>query len=350
MTRPVDIKDVVAQLTLRIEALCAEFFPKGRFNGRYCQVGSLAGEAGQSLAIYLAGARRGHWKDYATGEYGDALDLVAQALFMGDKRQAVQWSLRWLGYDVGGAMAPRATRPGLGAMGPPRDTEGEAAQAEKDRKSAHGIWLAGREGEQLLGSPVDRYLRGRGIDLRALPRLPGAIRFHPDLWHRPTRRHWPAMVAAIADHHGRFLAVHRTWLQITADNVVKAPMPNKMVWPAYHGGFIRLARGCSGKSLAQASAGEELWISEGIEDGLTAALAAPELRIIAAVSLCNIGNLEVGRFKRLHLLLQNDSNPKTLAQRDQAVRALQQKGHEVFFHRPPAAVKDINELLTKGAA
>jgi hypothetical protein len=345
MTGPIDIKDIVRALTARIELLCAELFPRARFDRRYCQVGSVAGEPGQSLAVYLSGARQGRWADYATGEYGDALDLVAHTMFSGDKRQAVQWSLRWLGHAAAGP-APEPVRPAPRM----RDRAADAGEAEKNRKCAHAIWLAGRA--DLTDTPVARYLAGRGIDLARLARPPRAIRFHPDLWHRRSGRYWPAMVAAIVGADGKFLAVHRTWLERRADGSVgKAPVANnKMVWPGYAGGFIRLARGASGRPFKEAPEGEDLWIAEGIEDALTAAQAAPELRVIAGVALANIGGLEVGRFKRLHLLLQNDTNAGTLRQRDRAIAALQRRGHEVWLHRPPATVKDINELQQQGVA
>lgn len=340
----IDIKDIVAQLAARIDTLCAELFPRGRIDRRYCQVGSLAGEPGQSLVVYLAGARQGRWSDYATGEFGDALDLVAQVLFRGNKSGAVQWSLRWLGHDGASGTTPQRRAPS-----PAGDTERQA-QPEKDRKAAHAIWLAGVA--DLTGTPVARYLAGRGIELGRLARPPGAIRFHPELWHRNTQRHWPAMVSAIADHEGRFLAVHRTWLEVRNDGSVrKAPMErNKMVWPAYHGGFIRLARGVSGNPLRQAMPGERVFIAEGIEDGLTAALADPAARVLAAVSLANLANLVLPpAITRVAILAQNDSKRQAQAQLARGIAALQKRGLAVYVCRPPAAVKDLNDLI-RGAA
>lgn len=337
MTKPVDIKTIVDELTARIDSLCRQFFPADTIDGRYCipLCPWRSDRKPGSFVIYLSGARRGRWTDYATGEFGDALDLVAQTKFHGDKSEAVRWSLRWLGGAI--QETPRQSAPA-------RDRAAESDELEKFRKCAKAIWLAGRE--DLTDTPVDRYLAGRGVDLRRLARPPRAIRFHPDLWHRESKRYWPAMVAAICDASGKFLSVHRTWLERQRDGTVrKAPLErNKMCWPDYHGGFIRLARGASGKPIAQAPEGEDLWVSEGNEDGLTAAQAAHEHRIIAAVTITNIANLPLERFKRLHLLLQNDTNPKTLRQRATAIAGLQRKGHEVWLHKPPATFHDINEL------
>lgn len=56
----------------------AEFLlPNGKkASGEWC-VGSLVGEAGQSLKVRINGAKKGSWKDFNTGEGGDLIDLWA---------------------------------------------------------------------------------------------------------------------------------------------------------------------------------------------------------------------------------------------------------------------------------
>ncbi len=68
--------EIATMLAERIDAVVEYLLPNGvRHNNEWC-VGSMAGEAGQSLKIRLVGAKVGVWKDFASNESGgDLLDL-----------------------------------------------------------------------------------------------------------------------------------------------------------------------------------------------------------------------------------------------------------------------------------
>jgi hypothetical protein len=306
MNRPIDIKAIVDLLTARIEPLARELLPAGIREGHEYCIGSLAGEPGRSMKICLAGDKPGIWCDFASGETGDALDLVAQVLYRGDKKQAFAWARAWLGLE-GGRMATPATRPAAAA------TPGKAKGG--DRGKAFAMWLSAQE--RIQGTPVDRYLKGRGIDLALLGRQPRALRYHPRLGYYERDQndkpvctgYWPAMVAAIAGGDGQFLAVHRTYLQILRDGrVVKAPVPEpKRTYGRFAGGFIRLQRGASGKPIAEAPEGDDAVLLEGIENGLSVALACPEKRVLATISLANLANIVLPpAIKTLIIFCDND--------------------------------------------
>ncbi|TXH34046.1 MAG: hypothetical protein E6Q98_19935 [Rhodospirillaceae bacterium] len=142
------------------------------------------------------------------------------------------------------------------------------------------------------GTPVEAYLRGRGVDLDAIGGVPVTLRFHPALAHihkeTGQRSCWPAMVAAVQSPTGEIVAVHRTYLAPpdAAPRVTKAPkdrVPKSklMLGPCVTGG-TRLA-----------PAGEKLGVSEGIENGLVVmsalARAGNPLPVWAALTLGNIG-------------------------------------------------------------
>jgi twinkle protein len=57
--------------------VAAYLLPGGKKHGSEWKVGSASGEPGQSLSIRLSGAKAGVWKDFATGDGGDLLDLWA---------------------------------------------------------------------------------------------------------------------------------------------------------------------------------------------------------------------------------------------------------------------------------
>jgi hypothetical protein len=88
--------DIGQALAERIEALVRELLPNGTREGHEWRVGNLHGDRGFSLAVHLGGCKAGVWCDFATGERGDALDLVKAVLNV-DARKALAWSHRWLG-------------------------------------------------------------------------------------------------------------------------------------------------------------------------------------------------------------------------------------------------------------
>jgi hypothetical protein len=159
--------DITRRLANRITPLCAVLLPNGRREGAEWRCGSIYGEPGRSLGVRLSGAKAGMWKDFATDDAGDALDLVAAVLGLTTK-DALQWSRNWLG-DAAPPPRPRAT---LGVRPADRTAAVEIARQ---------IW---RETVSIAGTLGLRYLRDRRcIDVV----LPSTLRFHPRLFYGPKR-------------------------------------------------------------------------------------------------------------------------------------------------------------------
>ena len=347
--RLVEIGDVARMLNARADQLARDLLPGGKRIGAEWVCGGFHGEPGTRLSVRIRGAKTGVWSNFATGAAGDALDLVAQARFGGDKRQALAWARGWLGLEVGTGTAalPPAADPGPEDAARAQAAADEAAQA---RSNALRVWLSARQ--VLRDTPVERYLAGRGIALAELGRAPRAIRFHPALWHRNSARHWPAMVTAVTAPDGAFCTTHRTWLELRADGSVgKAPVdPEKAVMSGYRGAAIRLWRGASGRSWRNAGADEVLDVTEGIEDGLSVVMAAPECRVCAAVALPNIAALEPPPGVRtLRIWQQRDIKPAAIEGFRRAVAAQQAAGRTVLLPPMPEGVKDVNDLLRAAA-
>jgi twinkle protein len=70
-----NIGEVSEKLSHRADEIAIYLLPRGRKSGGYWKVGNIDGDAGDSLAIHLDGVKAGHWTDFATGEYGDLIDL-----------------------------------------------------------------------------------------------------------------------------------------------------------------------------------------------------------------------------------------------------------------------------------
>jgi hypothetical protein len=145
------------------------------------------------------------------------------------------------------------SRPGGWRTGPRATVGTDRFDPDAEAKTAFAkkIWAEGREA---AGTPVEHYLRTRGLTIDP----PATLRYHPGLKHGPTGLFLPAMVAAVTTWPSRaVVAVHRTF--ITATGTGKAPVTSpKMMLGRCAGGAVRLA-----------PAGEVLILAEGIETALS---------------------------------------------------------------------------------
>lgn len=91
--------DIEARLQDRIEEVCRHLFPNGKRVAGEFVVGSLAGEAGESLKINLTG-KLGVWKDFAGDRGGKSLmSLWLQVRNLPKFGAAVVEAKRWLGLE-----------------------------------------------------------------------------------------------------------------------------------------------------------------------------------------------------------------------------------------------------------
>lgn len=179
---------IAAALADRVDRLVFELLPGGRREGHEWRCGSLAGEAGHSLGVHLAGRKAGIWADFATGERGDALDLVAGALGLG-KADALRWSRQWLCLETGKAAVPRRCLP---------------AQPTPEPQPAADRWRhPWRPAVPIAGTLAAAYLAGRGLRFddpegRALRFAARRARKAPI---DERLEHHPALLAALCEIH-----------------------------------------------------------------------------------------------------------------------------------------------------
>ena len=201
----------------------------------------------------------------------------------------------------------------------------QRAEADKRAAQAKRLW---QEAQPIAGTVAATYLRGRGITCD----LPPALRFHPDAWHGPTARSYPAMVAAVQGLGAA--AVHRTYLR--ADGSGKADLdPPKAMLGAVSGGAVRLTDGPG-----------PLVVAEGIETALALAsgLLQRPATVWAALSTSGIRGLRLPTDPgRLTIAPDGDK-----AGRD-AAHALAERAHafgwQVAF-LDPGDGRDWNDILT----
>lgn len=237
------------------------------------------------------------------------------------------------GCDFADILAAAGISPG--SYTPPDPVEiarrGAQAKAEAEKRERQALAIC-REALPIHGTPAETYLRGRGITCP----LPSSLRFHPECWHGPSARRWPAMVA-LAEGSDR-AAVHRTYLGQDARS--KADLnPAKMMLGAVSGGAVRLSE-----------AEGPLVVAEGIETALSLAcgLLRGPATIWAALSASGIAGLRLPDHPhRLTVATDGDDAGRAAGNR-LAERAIA-LGWSVSLLPAPDG-RDWNDILTKKGA
>ena len=136
------------------------------------------------------------------------------------------------------------------------------------------------EGTPVAGTLAEVYLRSRGIS--AAP-PPDCLRFHPGVWHTPTKQDLPALLALATDiQTGAPLAVQATYLASDGKSKAKAEKKDqRRTFGSPKGGAVKLAEPMDGMPL--------LW-GEGVETTQTAieATGYPGWATLGTSGLANI--------------------------------------------------------------
>lgn len=163
---------------------------------------------------------------------------------------------------------------------PQREDLDKAARVEK-------LWKSRVEIKP--GSPVDLYLRGRGIlppasygfgDAAVNGGWPADLAYVPSLWHGEEKVRMPGMIAALR-RAGDLVAVHRTYLRITGVGVTKAGTKrDKAMYGDVRGAFIRLAddaeRMVGGEGIETSLSAMQLFRRAGLAFGTSGAMQRVE--------------------------------------------------------------------------
>jgi putative DNA primase/helicase len=204
-------------------------------------------------------------------------------------------------------------------------------RAESVRAAAEQIFAAAKPIER--GDLVDLYLRRRGI---SLGQYPAALRLHPGLRHAETQSTWPCLVTRITTGGGRFMAVHRTFLDGTTATKAPVAPPRKSLGPL-SGGAARLFD----------PAGSALLIAEGIETAL-ACLVLSGWRYAgwAAISTAGMVALQIpGRFRTVKIAADHDYSGAGIRAARKLAKRLRAAGHHVDIKAPPRPGDDWADVL-----
>ncbi|KJS43148.1 MAG: hypothetical protein VR71_11880 [Roseovarius sp. BRH_c41] len=269
MTARRSIAGLSADLADCAESFCHQYFPEGCKQGNYWQVGDTSGTKGQSLAIRLqaeGGRKAGSWTDYATGEYGDLIDLLHERLGSLTLKETLREARSFLGeasYPAGPRETQRAERP-------------DAASAKRSAQ-ARKLFAAGKP---VLSTLAATYLQGRGIT-----RLGPALRYHPRVFLRrddydaDLPRRVPALLAKITDNRGQITGCARFYLDPSTGSLTSIESP-KRILGQLHGHAIRF---WSGKTRS------DLIVGEGLENTLSVGTALPDFDLASCLTATHLG-------------------------------------------------------------
>lgn len=259
------ISDLSSDLADRAESFCAYFFPNGRKQGNYWQIGDTSGAAGQSLAVRLqshGGRKAGAWTDFASDEYGDLIDLLHANLGSPTLGDTLRIAQSFLG---------EAPAPGV-SNGTTKSSNSPAVSSSIRIAQGRKLFSYGRT---ILGTPAAAYLSRRGIT-----RLGPALRYHPRVFLRsdthaagPPDQH-PALLAKITNDRGMITGCARTFLNPDTGAISDLERP-KRILGQLHGNAIRFGSGPFGADLI---------VGEGLENTLSVGSALPEYDLAACLT------------------------------------------------------------------
>lgn len=321
-----DASELAIRLGREAEAVCRHYLSSGHRTGRYWLVGDVQNTPGRSMFVRLTGPESGKgaagkWTDASTGEHGDLLDVIREALGLVDFRDVAEEARRFLALPH---PEPEKTRMPTGNTSSPAPGSPEASR----RLFAMA--------QPISGTLAEIYLNGR-----AITRLSGtaALRYHPRCYYRPDEHSpteiRPALVAAVTDLSGHQTGAHRTWL--APDGSGKAPVETP-----------RRAMGdLLGHAVRFGTAAEVLAAGEGIETVLSPRQVLPHMPMLAALSAAHLAAiLFPPSLRRLYVL--RDRDPAGDGARDSLLARAASLGIEAISLTPREG--DFNDDLRRHGA
>jgi len=289
-----------------IEEICQHILPNGRRQGFYWKVGSINGEKGKSLSICLNETKGGIWKDFATGEGGNILELIKLVLHLNTKQ-----AFEWLEIHYG--------NPSLNVKSP-----STKPKSKNSIDFAIEVWKRGSEVQGTLG---ERYLQSRGI----YRPTPPSVRFINDLRHSPSKSDFPALLCLIQNQAGKIQGVQRIYLSGDGSGKAKIESP-KMILGEIKGHAIRLGE-----------ASIKLGICEGVETALSILEAGVSFPVWSAISSTNMPEIQIPQEVKEVILFPDGDEAGESAVIKTAKRFFSE-GKTIRIVRPPKG-KDFNDLL-----
>ena len=190
-------------------------------------------------------------------------------------------------------------------------------------------------GPFIRNSPVDIYLKGRGLELTDDEAR--SLRFSPAQWHWPTKTRWPAMLARVALATGEDITSHQTFVE--PDGSGKAEIEKPRLFAA--GG--KTIGG--GVWFGQANPEREFIVAEGIESTLSAMRIFGVTAGCAALSEGGVRKLVLPPAARLaRIFPDHDELGQSIAAANEAAPRWRAEGRTVKATMSPIVGEDANNV------
>jgi len=316
-----DMDLIVRRLRDTAESWVPQLFPNGRRAGDEWRLADIQGRAPRkngSCVISLKGPHAGDWHEFDGDQGGGPVNTISKAS----------------GLDGAALILEAAEIAGV-APGAPERKAPPAAPSVAKRDAAQEIAHIMSGAMPVTGTPVERYLAGRGLVVSECADLS----FHPDLTHWDQKAGFPAMIGIVRDRAGEVTGLHRTYLEEGSDGAVaKAAIAKpRMMLGRVAGGAVRLAP-FKGETA--------LGICEGIETGLAVMKACPGLAVWATLSTSGLEQVQLPpEATRVIILADHDGSGAGLRAAETAARHLRMEGREAVIAISPQAGQDFNDLL-----
>lgn len=272
-------------------------------------------------------AHEDHTPSLSVSQTPDGRPLVH--CFTGCAQAEVIAALRARGLWSGDAVADPAMPHRLST---PRD----GLQRDDRERSLRARELFDRS-QAIARTPVEAYLRGRGI---RLPKWPADLRYYPNLMHALARKSFPAMIAALRDGRGEVVAIQRTYLERDGSGKAKVDGAKRTLGPMTNSA-VRLF-----------PVDRVLGLAEGVETALSA-MRLYSLPVWATLSAHRLAAAFVPPSVR-QVMIFADMGDVGVRKAFEAADLYESRGLHVEVITPAADFKggfsDFNDVLTGHAA
>ena len=295
-----------------------------------------------SLAVSMAGAKRGLWHNFETGEAGNLLTLTQKSIGL-----TFRETLKYLSEMFGAGLSALQERTINSKQFQNASNEfskpGITTKFSGNDKTKRYAQKLERESESIAGTVVEQYLTNRGIRDVDI----SDIRYHPRVYVGKGEKseYLPAMLAIGRDKDGNIQAVQATYLDPKtagkADIDVK-----KRTYGTLADTLVSLEKsgGVANTKNNENNENKISFIAEGVETGLSVKSALETLReneginseVLVTLGKSNFTNIDPGRIgDKVVFCLDNDGQ-KTFSDKTihQAAKRLIDAGKEVFIAMP----------------
>ena len=194
-----------------------------------------------SLAISVAGDRRGLWHNFETGESGDLIKLIQDKTGLNFAETLKYASNIGCYLVLPKSIAIQASR-----------------HTHTDNKTHEYAQKLVEESKPICGTIVERYPKeARGINMT---QDACDLRYHPGVYTKETQQYLPAMLAIGRDKDGTVKCVQATYLDPQTINKADLDV-NKRTYSSPSGALVHLQQGSAENKTS--------YIAEGVETGLS---------------------------------------------------------------------------------